>query len=227
MKYLLIFVTLLLSCSNCLFAQVGIEGFVSELAKKYQRKQLSYIKDIQQYAKEANCTHEIQSNSTEYIPVVYITTKRLYKKHFDYCPETLSSWIDSSFVYLDPKSLYLEQVFVYQNGIPYQRIWRKYDNKNERPIDQLMYGRSDYELAELVYSKKPNMVFCFFQDIFALVKNGKVITWIIPGPRSGKSFDLVKDYLLNMDCTDLYFLFSQVKPRPIYWVGIGGDKDYR
>ena len=221
MRYLF-FVFVLLSSTN-IVAQIGLNHFVDEIGLVYQSKQKIFEKETKRIIDNATlASGSFQDEMTEmYFPVYEVLTKKKYKNNFIHCPESVSQWLDSLFVFLNPKFLYLDEVIaVHRNG-ELEQYSRKYANRREWPKG-IVNGSKPYEsLVRIFQERHPSLVIYVCQQHIVLTLIDGVLSCFVrnnDGTFSETPFNSLYNKFKDYDCVDFMLMLNQTKPTPLIYV---------
>ena len=205
-------------------AQTDTSDFGRDIRHVYDSNQSKFQRGINRFVRNAAWPsgNSLEYGNIKYVPIFEIYMKKKCRNMFYSCSPIPSERFDSLLLYLNPKSMELSQVLVFNGSSLEYVIQRKYDNRNEWPVIRVSDNKMYLSIAQHLNASQP--LFCCYAcqgSILFLVNQDDIICLAKPYGSSEYvecNISDLKNIFLDMDCFDVNALFRQTKHSPNIYV---------
>lgn len=126
---------------------------------------------------------------------------------------------DSLFIYLNPQSLCIENIFFYKKNRLIAVAYSKYINASDQPISLGIGNMRNVKLADIVMKEKPDILFSLSQNdnIFIFLKDKLLVCYLFDKKQDSYVRLTPKELFENIDDSEFYFMTNLDKPIPLVY----------
>lgn len=212
MKIILL-VLFIIICIGSLQSQTNLDLFTINIMKESKLLNKKKELDIDNFMKYGYQNRsELRNDELIKVPVytIYI--------HSKYINDNRSK--DSLFVYLNPKSLCIENIFFYKENQLIAVAYSKYINLADQPISSGIIGNvRNIRLADIVIKEKPDILFSLSQNdnIYICIKDKLLICYLFDKKQDSYVRLAPEELFENINDDEFYFMTNLDKPIPLVY----------
>lgn len=191
-------------------AQINIDVFTNAIIKQCKILQKGKLSDINAFMKYGYIGKpDLNSDSINAIPIYSIFLKKEYKNK--------KKNKDSLFVYIDTKSLCIENVIFSKNNMLYAVAHSKYLNMNRQPVGK--GSNIEKQLYKIILEYNPDMICSLSQSnrIYLFLKGQQLGCFLFNEKQNNFIFKKPDELLEELNDDDIYFLINKTEPTPLIY----------
>ena len=210
MKIIILLICYILIAPFNLKSQINLDSFtrsIIEECKTLEKKRESGIDNFMKYGYKKS--PKLKNDSICKIPVYTIFSNSRFVNS--------DRVKDSLFVYLNPKSLCIDNIFFYKDKRFVAVAHPSYTNVKDQPIG--LSNARNAKLADIMIREKPQILFSLSQNdkVYFFIENNSLFCYFFDEKLNNYTQMSPKEFLDIIDESEFYFMTNLDKPIPLIY----------